>query len=216
MPDPIRTGLLLPPALLAGEAQQAEHQGAVGDGGPVPVQDETVVAPQSVVSVHARAGMPLKLDPFGRDGPRRQGEWSVEPLSNYLKDVARQVEANLRDGRLPTAERLEQFVSRLVAQSQRQLTHAPRKCKHALQAMFVRRFQKFWNFPKNEKVRTITPVELHRVIVGIVENLNSEFSESPWVLAQPKPIRYYSCGQLPPGATDIIAGVDNKLEVCGA
>lgn len=120
----------------------------------------------------------------------------MEPLAKYLKDVALQVEANLSNGCLPTSERLDSFVHRLVANTQRQLKHAPRNCKHMLLAMFTRRFQKYWNFPRNEKVRSITPEELKWILVGLVENLNSEFA-TPDVLAQPKPLRHYSCNQLP-------------------
>jgi len=149
--------------------------------------------------------MPLKWDPFGRDGSRRpevKGEWSPEPLAKYLKGIVLQIDTNVRDGHVPTAERLDAFVSRLVANSQRQLKHAaPRKVRHRLQAMFALRFQKFWNFTRNEKVRTITAEELKWILSGLVENLaNSDFainSEQQQHLAQPKPLRHYSYGQGP-------------------
>jgi len=136
-----------------------------------------------------RPGMPLKWDPYGRDGSRRleikTSGWSVEPLAKYLKGVAMQIDANLRDECLPTSERLEAFVSRLVANTQRKLKQAPRKVKHTLQALSARRFQKFWNFARNEKVRATTPEELKWALLTLIENLISEFAVNPDALAQP-------------------------------
>jgi len=100
----------------------------------------------------------------------------VEPLAKYLKGVAQKIDANLRDSQLPTAERLDTFVSRLVVHTQRKLKRAPKKVRHSLQVLFEQRFQKFWNFSQNEKVRATTPEELQRVLTTIVENLASETS----------------------------------------
>jgi len=110
----------------------------------------------------------------------------VEPLAKYLKGVALQIDANLRDERLPTVERLDTFVSKLVSNAHRQLKHAPRKARHTLQAMFSRRFQKFWNFTRNEKVRTTTPEELKWALISLIEHLISEFAVNPDALSQPK------------------------------
>lgn len=143
-----------------------------------------------------RLGMPLKRDPYGRDGSssmRRletKNGWSVEPLAKYLKNVALQIDTNLRDECLPSAERLESFVSRLVLQTKKQLKHAPRKERHTLQALFSSRFQKFWDFAQNQKVRSTSPEELKLALVTLVENLFVEFAGSPdtFLLAPPKPI----------------------------
>lgn len=203
MPDPIRTGLIIPPALLADEPR-AETSETVCPAEEVPPPVCVDTTPLTV-GEGARPGMPLKWDPFGRDGSRRsdvKGEWSPEPLAKYLKIVAMQIDANLREGHLPTVERLDAFVSRLVSNSQRQFKHAPRKVRHQLQAMFALRFQKFWNFTRNEKVGAITAEELKFILTGLVENLsNSDFTHSEQ-LAQPKPLRHYSYGQFIRPAAD--------------
>ncbi|CAE8619390.1 unnamed protein product, partial [Polarella glacialis] len=207
MPDPIRTGLIIPPALLADEHSHSSERvpaaGAeeeVSAEAPAPTCEAT--APQSVAG-EGRPGQPLKWDPFGRDGSRRpevKSEWSPEPLAKYLKGIVVQIDTNLTDGRLPTSERLDAFVGRLVANSQRQLKHSPREVRHVLQAMFALRFQRFWNFNRNQKVRSFAAEELKWTLTGLVENLmNSDFmtnkSELTKQLAQPKPLRYYSCSQ---------------------
>lgn len=231
MPDPIRpsTRLILPPALLddeplaelkaegtagpeapvagAGRCPGAVAGGGVSAGGAGSVGGGATGAraASSGASV-LRLGMPLKRDPYDRDGGsscsrgrlETKHGWSVEPLMKYLKGVAVQIDTNLRDERLPTAERLEAFVAQLVTNTQRQLKHAPRKDRHTLQAMFERRFQKFWDFARNQKVRTTTPEELRWVLVSLEENLFAEFAGSADVLllAQPKPVHYQSLVQL--------------------
>jgi len=241
MPDPIRTTLILAPALLDDEqVVEAKAEGpstweplpllgaAARAGGveaegpstwePLPLLGGAVravgtdmvggsrgVAVADGVGVEAfppitgmggpRLGMPLK-DPCGRDGSssiRRletKNGWSVEPLAKYLKNVALQIDTNLRDECLPSAERLESFVSRLVLQTKKQLKHAPRKERHTLQALFSSRFQKFWDFAQNQKVRSTSPEELKLALVTLVENLFVEFAGSPdtFLLAPPKPI----------------------------
>jgi len=235
MPDPIRTSLILPPALLDDEhvvEVKAEGPGAtetplpvVGTGpgaslsaggggfcdarslGAAGASVANDAAAGTTASGNNRPGMPLKRDPYGRDGGSSSGRvrldakqgWSVEPLCKYLKDVACQIDANLRDECLPTAERLEAFVSRLVVNTQRQLKHAPRKERHTLQALFSRRFQKFWDYARNQKVRSTTPEELKWALVTLVENLFAEFTATgpdALLLAQPKPVHYHHCAQL--------------------
>lgn len=177
MPDPIRTIPLIPTALL-GEEQVSETKPEVISNntemlGSTCGDDASVVATDGSV----RPGMPLKRDPYGRD--RRveaKGEWSVEPLAKYLKGVVQQIDGNLRDKRIPTAERLDAFVSRLVKITQRQLRHAPKRIRHSLKTLFEQRFRKFWNFSKNEKVTTTTPEELKWVLVNLVEQLVSEYT----------------------------------------
>jgi len=245
MPDPIRTTLILPPALLDDEhVAETKAEGAstweplpllgvLARAGGTEVEAECVStweplpmlggamraavgadvggtcrgvcladisgteadAPPAGVGA-PRLGMPLQRDPYGRDGSssmRRletKNGWSVEPLAKYLKGVALQIDTNLRDECLPSAERLETFVSRLVSHSKKQLKHAPRKDRHTLQALFSSRFQKFWDFAQNQKVRSTSPEELKWALVTLVENLFAEFAGSPdtFLLAQPKPI----------------------------
>jgi hypothetical protein len=217
MPDPIRTSLILPPALLddehpvGGESKQETCIVEV----PVVSADPALSADEPIVVCDPSPGMPLKWDPYGRDGNRRWLEfkssgWSVEPLARYLKCVAMQIDANLRDECLPTTERLEVFVSRLVANTQRKLKQAPRKVKHTLQVLFTRRFQKFWNFARNEKVRATTPEELKWALLTLIENLISEFAVNPDALAQPlaqpKPVHHHAA----------VSQLLRAPEVCGA
>lgn len=97
---------------------------------------------------------------------------------------------NLREECVPSAERLETFVSRLVLHTKKQLKHAPKKDRHTLQALFSSRFRKFWDFTQNQKVRSTSPEELKAALVTLVENLIVEFTGSPdtFLLAQPMPI----------------------------
>jgi len=231
MPDPIRTALVIPPALLADEhstgadsvrveditkterAEPPEASCAVDEGSQqmTPSTCESMPEPMAVgqeVSPDARpgvsVGMPLKWDPFGRDGTRRpevKNEWSPDRLATYLRGVAMKIDTNLRDGRLPTAEQFDTFVFELVRNSQRQLKNSPKKVRHRLQTMFALRFKKFWDFARNEKVRSITAEELKWILTGLVENLtNADFpvlntAELQHPLVQPKPLRAYSYGQ---------------------
>ena len=86
----------------------------VGADDPQAPDCETPADPERGVDVSV--GMPLRWDPFGRDGRRQEvkGEWTPDSLAKYLKGVALQIDNNLNQGRLPTAERLDAFVSRLV------------------------------------------------------------------------------------------------------
>lgn len=205
MPDPIRTGLAIPPDLLADEpgasadpvaAEQAEHCAT----------SETQTASTSehpCLSV----GAALKWDPFGRDGSRRpevKSEWLPEPLARYLRGVAVQIDTNLTQGRMPTSEQLDRFVAKLVTNTKRYIQAAPRKVRHRLQALCALRFHGFWNFTRNEKVKTVTTQELKFAVAGLVENLSKpDFGSSgaeqqqqqQQLLAQPRPLRHFSCGQ---------------------
>lgn len=150
-------------------------------------------------------GVAFKWDPYGRDGSRRpgpeaKGEWLPEPLAKYLKGVAAQIDSNLTTGRLPTTEQLDKFVGKLVTNSHRYLKPAPKKVRHGLKALFAQRFQRFWNYTRNEKVRTVTAQELKLAVSGLAETLsNPDFingSAEQQPLVQPKPVRHYSYGQL--------------------
>lgn len=170
MPDPIRTAQALPPSLLDDEHVTENHPSLPSLG--------LAARP---ASARTRAGLPLPRDPFGRDGSgssvsiRRlevRSGWSVEPLAKYLKGVATQIETNLRDGCLPSAERLEVFVQKLVLHTKKQLKNAPRQDRRNLQVLISDRFQTFWDFTRNQKVGPTSPEELRSVIVTLVENLS--------------------------------------------
>ena len=148
----------------------------------------------------ARVGITIKWDPCGRDGPRKYepksaNEWSAEPLAKYIKSVAAQIEANVQNSCVPTAEKLDSFVFKLVAYTHRQMRHAPKKARHTLQTLFSRRFQRFWNFVRNEKVSTTTPEELRASLASVVEALVADlsFGVNPDILAQPQPTRSTAC-----------------------
>lgn len=181
MPDPIRTGFVLPPALLD-DSDALEGKG---------VQSVSTSAESPPADSENRPGISLKWDPYGRDAPRRcevKPSWSVDPLTKYLKGVVGQINTNVQDKRVPTSEKLDAFVSRLVSNTQRQLKHAPRKVRHTLQALFSSRFLKFWNYVRNEKVRTTSPEELRGALGELVDALTG-FASIPDSLAQPSPVR---------------------------
>lgn len=143
-----------------------------------PSEVSTDLISLAALSPALQLGLKLKRDPYGRDAPRKntKSEWSPEPLAKYLKGVASQIDANIQNHRLPTAEKLDTFVNRLVLHTHRQLRHAPKKVRHTLNALCARRFQRFWNFSRNEKVRTTTPEELTSTLLGLVEAILSEFA----------------------------------------
>jgi len=182
MPDPIRTMPMLPPALFDVEQEQKQAQDT---GGP------------SSEDLHLAAIMeckPGKKDPFGRDNPERRevrSEWSAEPLAKFLQGIVSQIDANLQNHCVPTSEKLDTFVSRLVANTHRQMKHAPKRIRKLLQDLFAKRFQKIWNFVRNEKVRSISPEELKAALIGLIESLTSDFEVNPEVLraVQPRPRR---------------------------
>lgn len=220
MPDPIRATLILPPALQDDEHVTETKADGPSSWEPLPsLGTITRSAGIEIITGSSRGGsvlpgvadsmaetdtpasgpplgMPFKRDPCGRDGSstRRletRNGWSVEPLAKYLKGVALQIDTNLRDECLPSAERLEAFVSRLVLHTKKQLKHAPKKDRYTLQALFNSRFQKFWDFAQNQKVRSTSPEELKLALVTLVENLFVEFAGSPDMLLlapPPKPI----------------------------
>lgn len=145
-------------------------------------------------SDNAGVGVAIKWDPCGRDGPRRcepkvSKEWSAESLAKYIKSVAAQIEANVQNSCLPTVEKLDAFVFRLVANTHRLMRHAPKKARHTLQSLFSLRFQRFWNFMHNEKVSATTPEELIAGLTSVIEGLVSDVGVNIDNLAQPQPTR---------------------------
>jgi len=136
----------------------------------------------TAVGPAVQLGLKLKPDPIGRDAPQRaeaNSEWYPEKLAKYLKGVAYQIDTNIQNHRLPSAEKLDAFVNRLVANTHRQLRHAPKKVRHSLNGLCARRFHRFWNFARNEKVRSTTPEELTSTLLCIVEALYSEAVVTP-------------------------------------
>lgn len=164
------------------EMQDAQCYGmgdstTVSSGSPSDVSAQAELTILTAVGPAVQLGLKLKRDPYGRDGPRKcqaKNEWSPEPLAKYLKGVVSQIDTNIQLNRLPTAEKLDAFVNRLVANTHRQLRHAPKKVRHTLNDLCARRFHRFWNFARNEKVRTTTPEELTSALLCIVEALQSE------------------------------------------
>lgn len=161
---------MLPPALFEGELEITKDR---------PSSEDAQLA--AIIE-----GKPSKKDPFGRDNPdRRQagpGEWSAEPLAKFLQGIVSQIDTNLQNHSVPTSEKLDTFVSRLIANAHRQMKHAPKKIRKLLQEAFARRFQKVWNFVRNEKVRSISPEELRAALISLIETLTSEFGVNPDVL----------------------------------
>lgn len=216
MPDPIRTGLILPPSLLdeetvhvsetvaeASHASENKHELRILEEGCVdevlhdpvePFFENQEVQPcfeienqVNQVMAEPRPGpISFKWDPYGRDVPRRncevtctKSEWSVEPLAKYLKRVVQQIDANIETHKLPTADKLDAFVSRLVGNTHRLLKHAPKKMRQTLHGMLTRRFQRFWNYSRNQKVCSTNPEELKSMLTCLIEALVSEFGVSP-------------------------------------
>lgn len=206
MPDPIRTGLILPPSLLddetvhvtetipetenASENKLEEHSVDEVVHDPVqPCFESQVVQPcfesqgNQVMAEPRPGAISFKWDPYGRDVPRRncdvKSEWSVEPLAKYLKRVVEQINANIETNRLPTADKLDAFVLRLVGNTHRLLKHAPKKMRQTLHGMLTRRFQRFWNYSRNEKVRSTDPQELKSMLTWLIDALVSEFGVCP-------------------------------------
>jgi len=185
MPDPVRTGQIFLPVFIDDESTQISENKTETEGITVDdVNDEVrQILDQDISSIsHApdpRSGpISFKWDPYGRDVPRfheQKQEWSVGPLAKYLKRVVQQIDSNIENKRQPTADKLDAFVARLMGNLHRQLKHAPKKHRHTLQGMISKRFQRVWNFGRNEKVRNTTPEELKSIILNLVDNLLSEF-----------------------------------------
>lgn len=170
---------MLSPVLGEAAAPPAQSQGgrhvtslAADDPDGTPVEKAVVT-----LTLGDARGATLKRDPYGRDKPRYSAkpEWTVDPLARYLRGVVSQIEANLQNHCLPTTEKLDAFVTRLVANTHRQMKHAPRNVRHPLRGIFERRFKKFWVFARNEKIRPTTPEELKNTLTGLIEALSSEF-----------------------------------------
>lgn len=198
MPDPIRTSLVLPPALLEGDAESSKIEPSHSSGSysqPSGSTADTTQSQQHSTCSESGVGITIKWDPCGRDGPRRKtaSEWSADHLAKYLKSVVSQIDANVSNSCVPSSEKLDSFVFRLVANTHRQMRHAPQKVRHALQAMIGKRFQRFWNFQRNEKLSMTTPEELRTTLTAVVEGLVSDFGVSPDLLAQPQPTRSTAC-----------------------
>jgi len=187
---------MLPPALFDDD-QEGKSQVRTSEDGAATIASQQDPGPMSE-DAHLAAILeckPGKRDPFGRDNPQRRevrGEWSAEPLAKFLQGIVSQIDANLQNHCVPTSEKLDMFVSRLVANTHRQMKHAPKKIRKLLQDLFAKRFQKIWNFVRNEKVRSISPEELKAALIGLIESLTSDFEVNPEVLrevVQPRPRR---------------------------
>lgn len=122
----------------------------------------------------------LKWDPygasFGRDGPRRweppAKEWSPDPLARYLRGVVKQIEQDMQNHGVPTAEKFDAFMSRLVVNLARHVKRAPKKRRQALQVLLSKR-----SFSRHEQQRATTPEELKSTLNSLIEDLLKEFAE---------------------------------------
>lgn len=188
---------MLPPALLydqTGESESKVDQQAAApfDSAATSEMRALQASAESMQNgAHTQPGAFIKADPFGRDVPRHgkvKADWSVEPLIKYLKKVLKTVDANLQDKRLPTTEKLDSFVSRLVGQTSRIVERAPKRVRSHLRAVISKSFSRFWNFVRNEKIRVPTPEELHRSLSQLIEAF-TEFMASQESLVQPIPAR---------------------------
>jgi hypothetical protein len=138
----------------------------------------------SLAAPDAQLGLTFKLDPLGRDAPRAdisksKNTWSVEPLAKYLKSVTQIVESNINKKRLPTEEKLDAFVAKLVTEVHRQVRHAPKKVRPNLTRLCACRFDRFHDFKSNQRVVTPSPEELKIALTTLVEALLAEFMTRP-------------------------------------
>lgn len=206
MPNPIRKGVLLPPAILGEEpAEEGGGPRAECAGGPCgweaawqlcgahgpPLAAGLLEVPTEVeaaVQETERPANPFRRERHGRDGPPRHTwgpdfrAWTAAPLVRYLKRVALQIDSNVRNKSMPTTDRLDAFVSKLIDQSKRQLRSAPKKVRPMLQQHFVQQFQYYWDFLQNTKVNDITPEELKWSLISLIETLITAFKVNPEAL----------------------------------
>lgn len=147
-----------------------------GDAGSIDVDRGVVEEPimpnaQLPCDFRVRSGTLLKWDPYGRDGPRKYEppkEWSVEPLAKYIRGVVRQIESNMQNHGVPTAEMMEKFVTRLMVATQRQVKRAPKGKRKALQVLMQRRLRQGQPWATN-------PEELKVTLSYLIEDLYREF-----------------------------------------
>merc|ERR1712032_1329895 len=116
-----------------------------------------------------------KHEDKGDKGKGDKGEWSAERLANYLRKFTQQIDVHVCARQIPTTDRLDAYISRLVKNIQRHLKHAPKNERHSLNTFCSKRFQAFWNFNRNEKVRTTTPENLRAVLVSVIDHLVSDY-----------------------------------------
>lgn len=138
--------------------------------GALPTTSEPRVVVAEPTATRAQMGALLKRDPFGSDPPIRRDplnkEWSVDPLVKYIRGVVQQIEHNIQNHCVPTAEKLEEFVSRLLAKTERLLRRAPKKRRQALQVLLSRR-----NFLRHDNQRATTPEDLKATLNYVIEDL---------------------------------------------
>lgn len=186
MPEPIRTHVRLPPTILLDDHTDCKYNESTVVDTHVPIPEE------SQLTCETKFGMSFKSDPFGRDKPRHsstKAKWSAGPLAKHLRGVVWQIDSNIQNKITPSAEKLDAFVSRVVANAHRQMRLAPRKVRTPLQSMFGLRFQKFWDFARNEKVRGTTPEELKSTLLHLIEGLVADFGANQETLVQVRSMR---------------------------
>lgn len=176
---------MLPPTVFDDDQvteAKADQQLADSSSRETPASAELVTCAQPPANAEPRAvmtepaaarsqmGALLKRDPFVRDGPCRRDpptkEWTVEPLVKYLRGVVQQIEQNIQNHCVPTADKLDTYVSRLLVNTQRHVKRAPKTRRHSLQVLLSRR-----NFVRHDGQRATTPEELKTALNSVIEDL---------------------------------------------
>lgn len=186
MPLPVRSNLILPAALLEGEPGEEE---------PDLEETEDFVMP-AIDMFENRSMRSFKSDPFGRDsskyiGPKKD-EWSLAPLANYMDTITAKIDDNIAKDMPFTDAKFDSFVSRVVSTIRRRTQHAPREMRRRISAILDKKFRKFWNVQRNQKVKNTTPQELKIALVSVIEAFQSEFAMyfvTGATLGQPKACR---------------------------
>lgn len=186
MPLPVRSNLILPAALLEGEPGEEE---------PDLEETEDFVMP-AIDMFENRSMRSFKSDPFGRDsskyvGPKKD-EWSLAPLANYMDTITAKIDDNIAKDMPFTDAKFDSFVSRVVSTIRRRTQHAPREMRRRISAILDKKFRKFWNVQRNQKVKNTTPQELKIALVSVIEAFQSEFAMyfvTVATLGQPKACR---------------------------
>lgn len=116
-------------------------------------------------------------DPYGRHPPKaKEDAWSVEPLAKIMKGAVSQIDGNLQKYGMPSPEKLDSFISRLVSKTKESTNMAPKDAQRNIRRTFASCMQPFWDVAHNQKIKDATPDELKVAISHLIEHVNSEFS----------------------------------------
>lgn len=112
---------------------------------------------------------PPRRDGFSRGSHIKKGKWTIKPLYKYLESVINYINDQQNKKKSPGTEEWDKLVEKLVDNTQKLLKNAPNKERAHLQSQFSQRFQAFWNFESNVKVKTNTPEDLKGVLLDMVD-----------------------------------------------